>query len=133
MVDGKEVIVSDQPWAVAWYADRTALWLPKDKTQFDAIKSSLEKQGHPVAGFLMSPVSSMEDRLHTQMGGPYGPWADLIFRAPLLGFGLDLGEVLKERLPYKSAFPLTGSVQPDGRFVPSLIFYSDRVRWEHIK
>lgn len=133
MVDAKEILVSDQPWAVAWYADRSALWLPKDRPQFDAIRGMAEEQGHPVAGFLMSPVSSMEDRLHSQITGPYAPWSDLIFRAPLLGFGIDLGEVLKERLPYKSAFPLTGSVQPDGRFVPALIFYSDRVRWEHIK
>ena len=30
----QEVILSDMPWAVAWYADRAAVWLPKDQDQY---------------------------------------------------------------------------------------------------
>ena len=69
MVEPNEVIVSDQPWAVAWYADRACLWLPKDKEQYHAFAKLAKEQGHPVAGLVLSPMSSMEDRLHSQMTG----------------------------------------------------------------
>lgn len=133
MVEPQEVIVSDQPWAVAWYADRTAIWLPKDRAQLEAIQAMGKQEGKTVAGLLISPISSMDDRLHTQMSGSYGEWADVIFRGPVLGLGLDLGEVLKDRLPFRAAFPLTFTPRPDGRLAPALVFYSDRVRWEQLK
>lgn len=133
MVEQKEVIVSDQPWAVAWYADRTAIWLPKSRAQFEAIQQLAAREEIPVAGLLISPISSLEDRLHTQMTGPYGEWAELIFRGPVLGLGLDMGEILKDRLPFRAAFPLTFVARPDGKLVPALVFYADRVRWDQLK
>ena len=30
----KEIIASDRPWAVAWYADRKSLWLPMTVKDF---------------------------------------------------------------------------------------------------
>ncbi|MCX7041771.1 MAG: diguanylate cyclase, partial [Gammaproteobacteria bacterium] len=36
MVDEKEAIVSDIPWAVAWYADRASIWQPRTDGSFEA-------------------------------------------------------------------------------------------------
>lgn len=53
-----DIIVTDQPWAVAWYADRKALWIPLSINDYvkdleDAFK--LGRQG--VQGFLITPTS----------------------------------------------------------------------------
>ncbi len=133
MVTDNEIIMTDQPWAVAWYADRSAVWLPKDKIQYAAIVKEAAAEKRTIAGFVITPSSSMEDRLHSQMTGTYAQWSDLIFRGPVLGFGLDIGESLPDPLPFKGAFPLAGSALRDGRLVPSMIFYADRSRWEHLK
>ena len=53
-----EIVVSDQPWAVGWYADRTSLWLPRDTIALDKITLMAEEEGTPVAGILISPYSS---------------------------------------------------------------------------
>lgn len=58
MTNADDIIVTDQPWAVAWYADRKALWLP---TSIDEYTRDMEpvfessKQG--VQGFLITPTS----------------------------------------------------------------------------
>jgi hypothetical protein len=133
MVGPQELLFADQPWAVAWYADRACIWLPKDRPQMEQIRRLATTEGKTVAGLIISPLSSAEDRLHTQMSGPFGEWAEIIFRGPVLGFGLDLGELLKDRLPFRAAFPLTFTARPDGRLVPALIFYADSVRWDQLK
>lgn len=53
-----DIIVTDQPWALAWYADRKALWIPLSINDYvkdleDAFK--LGRQG--VQGFLITPTS----------------------------------------------------------------------------
>ena len=53
-----EIVVSDIPWAVAWYADRTSLWLPRDVEVFEDIEEMAENEGSPIAGILISPYSS---------------------------------------------------------------------------
>jgi len=37
-----EVLVSDIPWAVAWYADRSAIWAPFDEKDFYAINDNVK-------------------------------------------------------------------------------------------
>lgn len=55
-----EIVVSDQPWAVAWYADRISYWLPRRITEFEDIESIAKDQKMSVAGILVTP-SSFED------------------------------------------------------------------------
>ncbi|NNC90636.1 MAG: hypothetical protein HKN82_19435 [Akkermansiaceae bacterium] len=52
-----EIVVSDQPWAVAWYADRKSIWLPRKPEIFEMLEGMAEDQGTPVAGILISPYS----------------------------------------------------------------------------
>lgn len=72
-----EIVVSDQPWAVAWYADRTSLWLPKRIDDFTALEKLAEEQDEPVAGILISPYShSTKPLFHVYR--EYGEWSPLV-------------------------------------------------------
>ena len=53
----KQICFSDQPWAVAWYADRISVWLPPSRTDFTDIESFAADLETPVAGILISPSS----------------------------------------------------------------------------
>ncbi len=56
----KEIIATDAPWAVAWYADRTALWLPTRRDQFTKIMDSTKARGYPVSAVFLTPLSTHE-------------------------------------------------------------------------
>lgn len=53
----KQICYSDQPWAVAWYADSISVWLPPTRADFLAIESIAADLGTPVSGILISPCS----------------------------------------------------------------------------
>jgi hypothetical protein len=55
MVKENEVIVTDIPWAVAWYTDRSAVWLPRDKQQLQTMMEYAAKRNQPITGILLSP------------------------------------------------------------------------------
>jgi len=52
-----QICFSDQPWAVAWYADRVSVWLPPEKTDFLELETIASELDTPVAGILISPSS----------------------------------------------------------------------------
>lgn len=54
-VNDREIVFTDQPWAVAWYADRTAIWLPTDSKQLKEIEDMAEKSGASIVGIYMTP------------------------------------------------------------------------------
>lgn len=56
-VDEREIVFSDQPWAVAWYADRTAIWLPPTREGFLKLESAAADLQTPVVGIHISPSS----------------------------------------------------------------------------
>ena len=49
-----EIIGSDVPWAVAWYADRRSLWLPFDRTDLFTLSKSKDLEGR-LSGFISPP------------------------------------------------------------------------------
>lgn len=53
----KQICFSDQPWAVAWYADRISVWLPPSRQEFTELESLAADLETPVAGILISPSS----------------------------------------------------------------------------
>lgn len=73
-----EIVVSDQPWAVAWYADRTSLWLPKKVSTFEMLENKAESEDSPVTGLLISPYSHSVDNMMSNYRS-YSDWAPLIF------------------------------------------------------
>ncbi len=87
------LIVSDQPWAVAWYADTPSVWLPKTRKGFEKLEDTAARLGTPFTGILMTPSS-------TNSGDPslvraqYGEFASLVFN----GFGAVLTAPNPQRL-----------------------------------
>lgn len=57
-----DIIVTDQPWAVAWYADRKALWTPLKISSFTAdLLPLITSNACDVQGFLVTPSSYWQD------------------------------------------------------------------------
>jgi len=79
------VVVSDQPWAVAWYADEISLWLPKTKRGFEQLEDRAGALGTPFAGILVSPSSTAFDPAPT-VRDQYGEFSSLVFN----GLALDI-------------------------------------------
>lgn len=53
-----DVLMTDMPWAVAWYADRRAIWLPKNLDDYKKINEEiLPGSAVVVQGILMTPLS----------------------------------------------------------------------------
>ena len=126
-----ELIFTDLPWAVAWYADRPAVWLPMDRKQFDEMRTLAEKQNVTVAGLLMTPESLHADRAAEVFNGEYREWSRLVFRGIVAGFGTDI--MAQADFPYREFIPLAGQPGSEpGRFVAEMSFMSDRKRWETV-
>lgn len=56
-LDESQICFSDQPWAVAWYADRISVWLPPSRQEFIELENYASSLETPVAGILISPSS----------------------------------------------------------------------------
>jgi hypothetical protein len=56
-VPEKQIVVSDQPWAVAWYADRVCIWLPPTREGFQKLETLAYDLQTPIAGILITPSS----------------------------------------------------------------------------
>ena len=72
-----EIVVTDQPWAVAWYADRTALWLPNRVSVFNELELLAEAQDSPFAGLFISPYSHSLRTL-PNVNYEYKEWTPLV-------------------------------------------------------
>lgn len=73
-----EVIVSDLPWAIAWYGDRMSIWLPKTVEQFDRLNTYAKDKGQPFSGILLSPLTTNAKLTSEILTGEYKEWAPLI-------------------------------------------------------
>ncbi len=76
-VDPDQIVVADQPWAVAWYADRMSLWLPTKKEGFNLLEGRAKDLKTPFAGLLVSPASYGGKDLR-EIGADFGDFASLI-------------------------------------------------------
>jgi Dolichyl-phosphate-mannose-protein mannosyltransferase len=79
----KEIIASDMPWAVAWYADRKSLWLPISVKDFLEMNDYGQLNGQ-IVGMYLTPVSGNRPFLRDIAKGEYREWAQFIQRTPLL-------------------------------------------------
>lgn len=57
----QEIVISDQPWAVAWYADAPSVWLPKSIDDFRKLDAKTSDQGNRFSGILITPASRDSD------------------------------------------------------------------------
>jgi len=74
----QEILSSDMPWAVAWYANRKCLLLPETVRQFNQI-SDYSTLGAPIVGLYLTPISGSQEFL-SLIKGPYKEWGPVIMR-----------------------------------------------------
>lgn len=117
MTNPNDIIVTDQPWAVAWYADRKALWLPTRISSYtNDLEPAFRRAGLQVQGFLITPSSHS-----MQSGGLSG----VIHRsgefAPLALEGKILQLVPKHNLALVELFNTHGDSQKNARTLASVV------------
>jgi Dolichyl-phosphate-mannose-protein mannosyltransferase len=89
-----EITASDMPWAIAWYADRRALWVPDTIKTFTDL-SDYNVLGGPVNGLYLTPISGSQNKLADILKGEYKDWAPTILRSMTLEkFPLKWGTLL---------------------------------------
>ncbi len=107
--DEDEVICSDMPWAVAWYAQRKSLLLPESVSIFNEIHDYAQTV-QPIRGLYLTPITGNQRLFADIYKGAYKEWALLITRPPQLkGFPFSAFTTL----------PIEGEC----------IIYADRDRW----
>lgn len=81
-----DLIISDQPWAVAWYADRRSMLMPDNLEDFNKMQNDYEgPSSGQIAGFLVSPCSFADKDLKT-VKAQYGDFAPLIIDGSFFDF-----------------------------------------------
>ena len=105
----REIIASDMPWAVAWYADRKSLWVPKTVADFIAL-NDYKSLGNHLVGLYLTPVTGDRAFMHDIVKGEYKEWAPFVLR-----------QVNVKDFPLRAvtAMPIDNEC----------VFYSDRDRW----
>jgi len=104
-----EIIASDMPWAVAWYADRKSLWLPITLQDFVDLNDN-NTLGGRIVGLYLTPVTGNRALIADIVKGEYKDWAPFILRS-----------VNAKDFPLRAATALPIDNQ--------CIFYSDHDRW----
>jgi hypothetical protein len=106
-----ELVMSDIPWAVAWYGDQQCIWLTLDAdAEFFAVNDFIK----PVRALYLTPVT-LDSKFLSQWirAGGDRSWG-----------GIVVGTMLQQSLPL--GFPLRKSVQ---KYLPEQLFLSDWERW----
>ena len=112
----QEVILTDMPWAVAWYADRAAMWLPRDMDQYRRMDQYVEGVGRKFGGIFVGPLTVNGRMVSDISRGPYAAWREVIMN----GEAQDMNrKLLPEDFPFQDMMALNSQ----------LYFYTDRQRW----
>lgn len=117
MTTPEDVIITDQPWAVAWYADRKALWLPRTiDTLTQNIEPTFAKAGQGIQGFLITPSShAMTQGGMSGIASTYGDFAPLVMEGKLLQM------VPKHNMAFAELFNNQGNSQVRSRTLANLV------------
>ena len=104
-----ELICSDVPTAVSWYADRRCLWMPESPAKFVEM-SDWNELGGRIVGLYLTPATGHQGLFNKIVFGEFREWAPFILRTPQV-----------RNFPLRAAIPL-----PLGN---QCIFYADQDRW----
>jgi len=107
----REMLMSDIPWAVAWYGERQSLWLTLNwRKEFIEVSDFLKT----VNGLYVSTRTTDTKFFSNWFAGDNRGWGDFFMHA-----------FLRREVP--PAFPLKRS--PEGLFANGELFLADRDRW----
>ena len=127
LIEKNEIIASDAPWFVAWYADVPCIWLPLKRADFSKMQTLLQAHETKIAGVVMTPVSSQVNHLHEAFSGAYSEWPDLLFRGLMLAFDKDFQP--RPDFEYKVPLPLVAMpVGEKENLSLQMTFYTDKMR-----
>jgi hypothetical protein len=120
-----EWVTTDMPWATAWYADRTSLWLPDSIKEFENFHDNV----CPTGILLLTPVT-LDQSMAELRSGEYKDWYPLVFlnstppQFPDSAYTLAFQNILPPQ------FPLTEHAvfQPAGPG-SGYCMWSNRQRW----
>ena len=118
-----QLCFSDQPWAVAWYADRLSVWLPTNKEGFEKLEATAGELGTKPVGILVTPMSYGTTDIRT-VSDQYGYLTPLILDGRVIVAAQPNNVTLFEKAPrlqsmakrYPYRNPLLGI---------DLLYYSD--------
>ena len=108
--DSEELIMSDIPWAVAWYGDRPCLWVTRN-IEPDFYK--IHDEYAPVKSVYLTPMTTNKRFMSGVLKDPDAAWARFYM-------DVQLRQNLPKGFPLKYGHP---GVMPDQLYV------SDRQRW----
>jgi len=94
-----EVLVSDIPWAVAWYADRSAIWEPFEEKDFLLINDNVKR----ASGIYLTQETLLQQKVLDMVSGYQRYWIQMF----------DLQRFPPRDFPLQYTRPLT----PDGQQV----------------
>ncbi len=100
-----EFMMCDQPWAVAWYADRRCFWIPDTPEEFYKINDLYQH----VSVFMLTPITLNRRFLSEIMLGEWASWS------PIIRF-----------LNFPKDFPLKEGTRLEG---VNMVLVADRKRW----
>jgi len=123
-VTDKQIVFSDQPWAVAWYADRVSVWLPPTRQGFEKLETIAADLQTPSVGILISPSSHGSGPM-SEVAGKYKDFASLVMNGRVFLATYPPGVSIYDKDPristitkrYPYAQPLVGM---------DMVYYSDR-------
>jgi hypothetical protein len=105
-----ELMMSDVPWAVAWYGNRQCVWLTLNtQSDFFAINDDMK----PVLALYLTPATMDGKFVSDWVRAGEQSWGSFIIQA-----------VVQNQIP--QGFPLKNA--PTG-FLPERLFLTDRERW----
>ncbi|PQJ29900.1 ArnT family glycosyltransferase [Rubritalea profundi] len=132
VTDNEDIIISDQPWAVAWYADRHAIWLPQSYDDFSKIEAIAEG-GNPIAGLHISSMSYRGEDIQTSLyknrdlaALAYIPWITYFTRnesASIMSKNASIAPLID---PQIGRYPHKASLS--GLFEPSTYYSRTKIR-----
>jgi 4-amino-4-deoxy-L-arabinose transferase-like glycosyltransferase len=106
-----ELMMSDTPWAVAWYGQRQCVWLTLNaQDDFFAINDYLK----PVQALFLTPETMNAKLVSDCLRSDQHTWGNFVLQA-----------VVQKKIPV--GFPLVNA--PPG-FVPESLFLADWARWK---
>lgn len=108
----REIIASDMPWAVAWYADRRSIWLPIDIKTFFKLNDENMLDGR-IVGLYLTPITGNRSFVGDILKGEYKDWAPFILRQ------LNVQSLKDFPLRAVTHLPMENEC----------VFYADRDRW----
>lgn len=83
LVPNDKMLYSDQPWAVAWYADRTCVWLPRELRDFEEIELAAATLDASSVGILITPSSYNSCGLY-ELRDKYQEFTSMVMDGPAI-------------------------------------------------